>query len=50
MTKRFSWKALSAAGLLLAMAGLSACNTIEGAGQDLQSGGQAVEKAADRNK
>ncbi len=27
--------------------GLSACNTVEGAGQDIQKGGQAIEKAAD---
>ena len=26
---------------------LSACNTVEGAGRDLQSAGQAVEDAAD---
>lgn len=31
------------AGALLA----SACNTVEGAGRDVQSAGQAVEKAAD---
>ncbi|WP_408988154.1 entericidin A/B family lipoprotein [Sphingomonas sp. SUN019] len=26
---------------------VSACNTVEGAGKDVQSAGQAVEKAAD---
>lgn len=31
------------AGMLL----VSACNTVEGAGEDLQSAGQAVENAAD---
>jgi predicted small secreted protein len=39
-----------AAALLLALVGglsLSACNTIRGAGQDIQSGGEAMEDAAD---
>ncbi|HEX8389276.1 MAG TPA: entericidin A/B family lipoprotein [Sphingomonas sp.] len=31
------------AGMML----VAACNTVEGAGEDLQSAGQAVEKAAD---
>lgn len=26
------------------------CNTIKGAGQDLEAGGRGIEKAADRNK
>lgn len=26
--------------------GLSACNTISGAGQDIQNGGEAIQKAA----
>jgi predicted small secreted protein len=41
---------LVAAALLMAMAGLAACNTMEGAGQDVQAGGRALEKSADRNK
>jgi len=32
--------------LLAAMAGLSGCNTIEGAGQDIQRGGEAVSDTA----
>ncbi len=34
--------------LLIAIAafGLSACNTVEGVGQDIQQGGKALEKAA----
>jgi len=37
--------------LLVAIAlGLAACNTIEGVGKDVQKGGQAIEKAADKNK
>lgn len=30
--------------------GLAACNTMEGVGQDVQSGGKAIEKAADKAK
>lgn len=33
--------------LLLASAGLAACNTIEGAGRDIQGAGAAVENAAE---
>ena len=29
---------------------LTACNTIEGAGQDIQKGGQKLENAADKKK
>jgi entericidin B len=29
---------------------LAACNTIEGAGQDTQAAGKAIERSADRNK
>jgi predicted small secreted protein len=29
---------------------LSACNTIGGFGKDVKKGGEAIEKAADRNK
>jgi predicted small secreted protein len=29
---------------------LTACNTIEGAGQDIQKGGQKLEDAADKKK
>jgi predicted small secreted protein len=30
--------------------GLAACNTMEGVGQDVQAGGKAIEKAADKAK
>jgi predicted small secreted protein len=30
--------------------GLAACNTMEGVGQDVQAGGRAIEKAADKAK
>jgi predicted small secreted protein len=26
------------------------CNTVEGAGKDIKAGGEAIEKAADKNK
>ena len=29
---------------------IAACNTVEGAGQDIQKGGRAIENSADRNK
>ena len=32
--------------VLIASLGLSACNTIEGAGQDIKSTGKAVERSA----
>jgi predicted small secreted protein len=34
------------ASAILALAFLAGCNTIEGAGKDIQKGGQAIEKAA----
>ncbi|WP_417852009.1 entericidin A/B family lipoprotein [Thiorhodococcus fuscus] len=39
-------KKLGALIFLIAMAGLSGCNTIEGAGKDIQSGGDAVSDTA----
>lgn len=39
---------LGAAWLLLAA--LSACNTMEGLGQDIQKSGEKLEKSADENK
>ena len=35
------------AGVALAALGLSACNTVEGVGKDVQSAGKAIEKASD---
>jgi len=32
---------------LLAFAGVSACNTVAGAGADISAGGQAIEKKAE---
>ncbi len=33
--------------MIFAFAALAACNTIEGAGQDVQAGGQAIENVAE---
>jgi predicted small secreted protein len=43
MTKKFL-TAIAAGAALLTM---TACNTVEGAGRDIQSAGDAVEDAAD---
>ncbi len=41
---------LSVAGMAAAALTVAACNTVEGAGKDIKAGGQAIEKAAERNK
>jgi predicted small secreted protein len=41
---------LFAASLCLTGAGLSGCNTVKGAGQDLKSAGQAIERKARAEK
>jgi entericidin B len=44
-------KRIVAALSLVAMTfAVAACNTVEGMGKDVKAGGQAIEKAADRNK
>lgn len=35
---------------MTALFGLSACNTMEGAGQDIQKAGEKIEQKADENK
>ncbi|MGE0225098.1 MAG: entericidin A/B family lipoprotein [Acetobacteraceae bacterium] len=42
--------ALTIATLLGGASLLSACNTMEGAGQDLQAGGRSLENSAERNR
>lgn len=37
-------------GAAIIAIGLSACNTVEGVGQDVKSTGKAIEKTADKNK
>jgi len=36
--------------IVAAALALAACNTVEGLGKDVKKGGEAIEKAADRNK
>ena len=36
--------------IVAAMLAVAACNTIEGVGKDVKKGGEAIEKAADKNK
>ncbi|BET13569.1 MULTISPECIES: entericidin A/B family lipoprotein [Pandoraea] len=44
-------KRLIAIALLSGFAlGLAGCNTIHGAGKDVEKGGEAIQGAADRNK
>ena len=42
---------IAAVAVLLGfIVGTAGCNTVEGVGQDVQKGGQAIERAADKNK
>lgn len=43
-------KKLGLVAVLVSLLGLAACNTISGAGQDLQRGGAALSGAAERHK
>ena len=36
--------------LVIALLGLTACNTVEGLGEDIQKGGRTLERAAQQNK
>ncbi|HXC38062.1 MAG TPA: entericidin A/B family lipoprotein [Burkholderiales bacterium] len=42
MTKRILTQVLAAVVLAMTFAGLSGCNTVAGAGQDLQAGGRKL--------
>jgi predicted small secreted protein len=44
LTRLASWLSL------VALAVVTGCNTVEGFGQDVQAGGKAIEKAADKSK
>jgi len=44
------FKALTAAALLAVSFGVTACNTVEGAGQDVRATGRAIENTADAAK
>lgn len=48
--KSLSRATILALGALIVAIGFSACNTIEGAGQDIKSTGGAIEDAADGKK
>lgn len=48
--KRPSTRRAAAVIALLLGTSVAACNTIEGAGQDMQSGGKAIERKADDAK
>lgn len=39
-------KTITAALSVLLFAGLAACNTVEGAGQDVEAGGEAISETA----
>ena len=41
---------LSLVGFAIAALTVTGCNTVEGMGKDMKAGGQAIEKAADKNK
>ena len=41
---------LSFIGFAIAAMAITGCNTVEGMGKDMKAGGQAIEKAADKNK
>jgi predicted small secreted protein len=46
MTKRI----IAAIAAIAALFVLAGCNTMEGLGKDVKKSGEAIEKAADRNK
>lgn len=41
-----SWTLLALTALVIAGGSVAACNTVEGAGQDIQAGGKAIERTA----
>lgn len=43
-------KTLAVLFMLAGIVALSGCNTMAGAGQDIQKGGEKLENAADKNK
>jgi len=43
-------KAIIAMLLVIASAGLAACNTVAGAGEDVSAGGHAVTNSAEKSK
>ena len=49
MTKRLMMILAVAAFAFTATAGLTACNTVSGFGQDVENTGEAIEDAGDKN-
>ena len=49
-SKTVSRTAMITIAALIVAVGFSACNTIEGAGQDMKSTGKAIERSADDAK
>ncbi|AHE99428.1 entericidin A/B family lipoprotein [Thioalkalivibrio paradoxus] len=45
-----SWAVLLAGLAVFTVAGLGGCGTVEGFGKDVQKGGEAIERAAERRK
>ena len=50
MRARFGFGFFVAGLLLVVLSGLGGCSTVEGMGKDIQRGGEAIERAADRNR
>ena len=50
MRRKLGYAALVIVSMLTFASVLSACNTMEGAGKDMQSGGKSLENSAERNK
>lgn len=47
--RQISYALFVALSLVTTLGALSACNTMAGAGQDIQKGGDALQNSADRN-
>jgi len=50
MRAGFPFGVLLAGLLAVVLSGVGGCATVEGLGQDIQRGGEAIERAADRNR
>ncbi len=46
----YPFSRLPAVGLIVALFAVSACNTIEGAGEDIEAAGDGIEHAAEDTK
>ncbi|WP_083499319.1 entericidin A/B family lipoprotein [Thioalkalivibrio nitratireducens] len=50
MRRTISWTVLLTGLVVFAAGGLGGCGTVEGFGKDVQKGGEAIERAAERHK